>query len=1085
MYILYVIIITKNTSMSTSQIIRNKESLLSEVINNILPSAQSVDILVGFFYFSGFKGIYRELKDKKVRILVGMDAEINIVNSVIKVNEVDFRTATRWDTINQLKDIFNKTETLDNLAWLEAVEIYIQKIVDGTLEIRRTLEPNHTKLYIFENMPSHSQWGIFPWTVIAGSSNLTYSWLWWRTERNTIDRTSETYNSDKEWFEEIWENASIPITNGWEDDEVVRVLKQETWLRLTKPYYCYLRLLSEYFRDEDDIKTPKDLTSEKFQDLEYQVDAIRKWLKILGEHNGVIIADVVGLWKSVIWSTLLKNLEKKALIICPPHLIDGWKDYVKDFDIQAEIFSSWNIGAALDYDLKDIHKAGVILIDEAHKYRNAETNDYGNLHQICQGKKVILLSATPFNNEPDDIFNLIKLFQIPSNPTIHTRKWLINDFRDLQNKYKEIRKEQREKNMNEAESFNKIKSLSEDIRQIIWPVIVRRSRVDLQEVQSYKDNLAKQWYEFSEVLDPKELTFPLGDLEKLYVETLDQLVDTDDDGNPLYFKGARYQVLNYLTDPEKYQAKIEDTLGYDYQFLTGRQKNMPFFIRRLLVARFESSIYAFKKTLSSIIASIDNVISYLDALDGVPVIKKWALPNIEDIFEDEDTLEEEISKVKEYIEIKEGILIPKNDLQTSFIEELQSDKKFLQELLVKWSEVKHDPKIDNFIEKIEEIQAENLDRKIVVFSMFADTVEYLRGRLWDNVLVVTGKHKTDSLKKEIKLNFDAWVHKSEQKDNYNILLWTDAISEWYNLHRAGVIINYDIPYNPTKVIQRIGRINRINKKVFDKLYVYNYFPSTVGEELVNTKKISTLKIKMIATVLWVDVKTLSWDEEISSFYKKAIEEDRVLNEDKSWDNEYLNDFKKAKEDDPDLFEKLDKIPQRTRILRVEKKGVKWVLVFAKKKSNLIFYFYNEKTKELEWLSLVEAFHLFKAGISEEPQEVSKNFYTYYESLKEQIRNPHSKTNRSKAEQKTLDIIASLYWATKDHYFELLREVVELWALPLVYMRRLRRVHRDTFQDDVKEIKKLIAESYLKGILDTSKNFNEETLDLIISEEFNS
>lgn len=1071
--------------MSGSQIIRNKESLLSEVINNILPSSQSVDILVGFFYFSWFKGIYKELKDKKVRILVWMDAEITIVNSAVKVNEVNFRTATRTDTISQLKDIFNKTETLDNLEGLEAVEIYIEKIMDGSLEIRRTLEPNHTKLYIFDNKDSHSQWGMFPWTVISGSSNLTYSWLEGRTERNTVDRDSDVYYSDKVWFDDIWENNSIPITNGGEDDWVVKMLKQETWLKLTKPYYCYLRLLSEYFRDEEDIKTPKSLTAEKFQDLEYQVDAIRKWLKILNEHNWVIIADVVGLWKSVIGSTLLKNIEKKALIICPPHLIDGWKDYVKDFDIQAEIFSSWNILSALDYDLKDIHKAWVILIDEAHKYRNAETNDYGNLHQICQGKKVILLSATPFNNEPDDIFNLIKLFQIPSNPTIHTRKGLINDFRELQNKYKEIRKEQREKNLNEAESFNKIKKLSEEIRQIIWPVIVRRSRVDLQEVTTYRENLTKQWYEFSEVLDPKELTFPLWELEELYVDTLDQLVETDSEGNPLFFKGARYQVLNYLTDPDKYQAKIEDTLWYDYQFLTGRQKNMPFFIRRLLVARFESSIYAFKNTLSSIIASIDNVIAYLDVLGGVPVIKKWVLPNIDDIFEDEENIEEEISKMKEYIESKEWILIPKSDLKKNFLDELKSDKQFLVGLLEKWSNAKNDPKIDNFIEKISEIQLENPDRKIVVFSMFADTVEYLRWKLWNNVLVVTGKHKTDNLKKEIKLNFDAWVEISEQKNDYDVLLWTDAISEWYNLHRAGVIINYDIPYNPTKVIQRIGRINRINKKVFDYLYVYNYFPSTVWEELVNTKKISTLKIKMIATVLGVDVKTLSWDEEISSFYKKVIEEDKVINEDKSWDNEYLNDFKKAKEVDPHLFEKLDKIPQRTRILRVKEKWVKWVLIFAKKKSNLIFYFYNEITAKLEWLSLVEAFNLFKSWVDEDPQEVSKSFYSHYESLKEQIKNPHTKANKSKAEQKTLDIISSLYEETWDYYFELLREVVELWALPLVYMRRLRRVHKDTFLQDIREIKDLIAEWYLKWILDTSKSFNEETLDLIISEEFKS
>jgi len=1070
--------------MSGSQIIRNTETLLSEVIKNILPATSDVDILVGFFYFSGFKWIYKWLQDKTVRVLIWMDAEITIVNSVVKVNEVWFRTATTSDTVKQLKDIFNKTETLDNLDGLEAVQIYIDKIVDGSLEIRRTVEPNHMKLYLFHHEWVHSHWWTLPWTVISGSSNLTYSGLWWRRERNEINRDADTFYDDKLDFNDIWDNGSIAITQGGDNDEVVKMLKQETWLKLTKPYYCYLRLLAEYFKDEEGIKTPKDLTNDKFHDLEYQVEAISKGLKILWEHNGVIIADVVGLGKSVIGSTLLWNIDKKALIICPPHLIDGWKDYVKDFGLNAEIFSSGSIEKALEYDASDIHKADVILVDEAHKYRNAETNDYWNLHQICQWKKVILLSATPFNNEPDDIFNLIKLFQIPSNPTIHTKKWLINDFRELQNKYKEIRKEQRENSVNNDASFVKIKKLSEEIRQIIWPVIVRRSRVDLQDIESYRKDLEKQGYEFAHVMDPKELNFPLGNIEKLYTETLDQLVDTDEDGKPLFFKGARYNVLSYLQSPESHQKAIEDILGYDYQILEWRLKMMPFFIRRLLVARFESSIFAFKNTLTSIISSIDNVISFLETMNGVPVMRKWGLPNIDDIFDDEnEDKQDEINKVQEIIDTKEWLLIAKNELKSEFLEELQSDKLFLQELLEKWSQVKEDPKLDNFVHKIKEIQVENPDRKIVVFSMFADTVEYLKNKLWERVLVVTGKHKTDTLKKEIKLNFDAWVDESLQKNDYDILLGTDAISEGYNLHRAGVIINYDIPYNPTKVIQRIGRINRINKKVFDNLYVYNYFPSLVWEEHVNTKKISTLKIKMIATVLWVDVKTLSGDEKISSFYKKAIEEDSKLNEDKSWDNEFLNDFKRAKELDPDLLEKLETIPQRTRIMRVEKKWVKWVLVFAKKKSNLIFYFYNEEASSVEALSLVEAFHLFKSEIGEEPEEVSKDFYKHYDKLKKEIKNPHAKSNKNTAEKKALSIAIDLLEETGDNYFKILSEVIELGGLPLVYMRKLRRVSKDTWQKDAKSLKESISESYLKGILDISKSFNEETLDLIISEEF--
>lgn len=1063
--------------------IDNINDLMSEVINNILPVSSKVDILVGFFYFSGFKWLYKELKDKKIRILIWMDAEINIINSVAKVNEISKNIASKKETIREIKDIFNKTDDLDNLEWLEAVKIYIDKIVDWSLEIRKTLEPNHTKLYLFEHEGEISMWWTMPWTVISGSSNLTYSGLTWRYEYNTIDRDKSSYIKAKRMFDDIWENHSIKITSWWEDDEVVKMLKQETWLKLTKPYYCYLRLLYEYFSDKWDIKTPKDLTDNKFQNLEYQVDAIKKWLRILEEHNWVIIADVVWLWKSVIWSTLLWNLWKKALLIVPPHLIDSWKSYIKDFDIKWEVFSSWSIEKALEYDLDDIHKAEVILIDEAHKYRNSETIDYWNLHQLCQWKKVILLSATPFNNEPNDIFNLIKLFQIPSNPTIHTRKWLINDFRDLQNKYIEIKKEQRKGILSDLELLSKIKKLSDEIRQVICPVIVRRSRVDLVNIESYKKDLEKQWYEFSKVSDPKELNFTLWNLEKLYIDTLEKLVETDEEWNPLYFAWARYKVLTYLQDAKKYEEEIEDTLWYEYALFEWRQKNMPFFIRRLLVSRFESSIYSFKKTLKSILKSIDNVFSYLDLLNWVPVIKKWWLPDIEDIFDEWLEKDENIEKIREIIDNKWWILIPKQDLKSSFIKDLESDKEFLQDLLEDWENVEQDPKLDNFLKKIKEIQKQDPKRKIIVFSMFADTINYLSEKLNDRVLVVSWKQKTEKLKQDVKLNFDAWVEKSKQKNDYDILLWTDAISEWYNLHRAWVIINYDIPYNPTKVIQRIWRINRINKKVFDELFVYNYFPSFIWEEYVNTKKISTLKIKMIATVLWVDVKTLSEDEEISSFYTKIIEEDNQVNEDKSWDSEFLNDFKKAQELDKDLLKKIEQVPQRTRILRVEKKWVSWILVFAKKRSNLIFYFFNSKTKKVEPISLVDAFNLFKADITEEPKETTKDFYKYYEKIKQEIKNPHAEWNMNTQQKKAYDNAENLFNETGDNYYKLLMEVIRMWALPLVYMKRIRKITKETWQKEKEILKELINEDYLRLFLEMRKNFDEEMLDLIISEEF--
>ena len=102
-------------------------------------------------------------------------------------------------------------------------------------------------------------------------------------------------------------------------------------------------------------------------------------------------------------------------------------------------------------------------------------------------------------------------------------------------------------------------------------------------------------------------------------------------------------------------------------------------------------------------------------------------------------------------------------------------------------------------------------------------------------------------------------------DQYKILVATDAISEGYNLHRAGTIFNYDIPYNPTRIIQRVGRINRINKKVFDQLFIYNYFPTSIGETETRTKEITTLKMAMIHAIMGEDMQYLTADEELNNF----------------------------------------------------------------------------------------------------------------------------------------------------------------------------------------------------------------------------
>ena len=201
--------------------------------------------------------------------------------------------------------------------------------------------------------------------------------------------------------------------------------------------------------------------------------------------------------------------------------------------------------------------------------------------------------------------------------------------------------------------------------------------------------------------------------------------------------------------------------------------------------------------------------------------------------------------------------------------------------------------MDSFIRIVRKQMNDEPNRKLIVFSEFADTVNYLGEALANAGLPVmkyTSADASPANKDRIRANFDAGLKPALQKNDFHILVATDAISEGYNLHRAGAIFNYDIPYNPTRVIQRIGRINRINKKVFDELYIYNYFPTDVGEAETRTKEISTLKMAMIHAIMGEDTKALTKEEDLQAYFKDRYRKEFARSEETSWDTPHRRSY---------------------------------------------------------------------------------------------------------------------------------------------------------------------------------------------------
>src|SRR3989344_2566421 len=923
-------------------IINNKDQTLQDALKEALKTADRVDIAVGFFYFSGFEALADQLKDKKMRILVGLEVDpilIPQINQQTKDgNDVDLskwqtrnltksRTALKLNYIDSFVGFMNDSDIFDNDMSNELYELYIEKINNGTLEIRKTINDYHGKLYLIHNKKESVEKDGMPGTVFMGSSNFSYSGLKGQGELNRSSQDVKEFEEYQNEFEKKWgDSESISIADLKTKDEFIKAIKPRIWKYSTPlPYHIYIRVLHELFYQQEinTLKTPKVITNGLYSDLEYQIDAIKIVIDKLNKYDGAILADVVGLGKSIIASAVARNMDIKTVIIAPPHLMSQWEEYKEQFGIRgSKVYSSGKIQDVYDR-YHESREPALFVIDEAHRYRNEDTNDYMLLHQVCRShpdNKILLLTATPFNNDPKDVFALIKLFQTPGQSTIRSVDNLSLRYRDLIQRYKKLRRSMT-KDIDQDIFDKEVSEIAAEQRRLIETVIIRRSRLDLKYITRYREDLERQNIAFAEVRGPDPLEYDLGDLFEPYMKTLDLIIRPDNEG----FIGARYKPTSetYMNDAnrkkfiEKYKSEFDDV-----EDLRIAQSNLAKFMRRLLVMRFESSKNAFRSTLEKMIESNKLIEHWWDELGIVPIMKKGQLPDPQDYDVEDgevDTLNEEL----ELLRSKKGFLeIDKNMLDSKFIEDVRHDTTLLQSIHKDWySNPQYadlDPKLDNVVKHIKGLLSENPERKIVIFSIYKDTVDYLYKEMlvrgFDRVTKYTASEGTDAYKKIIRQNFDASIPDAQQTNDFDVLVATDALSEGFNLHRAGIVINYDIPYNPTRVIQRVGRINRINKKVFDFLYIYNCFPTAIGEEETRVKSISTLKMRLINAVVGSDTKTLTKDEELVSFFKDEFDKARKENDQLSWDAKHRDIYYKAIKDE-ELMKLVNSIPRRARIKR--------------------------------------------------------------------------------------------------------------------------------------------------------------------------
>lgn len=1111
--------------MSTSKhfLHNDGENSLSNVISLILPSkAKSMDFLVGYFYFSGLKEIYQYIEDKPMRILVGMEMEHDLIQ---RTSEIDFfaqhKTSSRQESKRQfyesLVKLFNESDYFENDSEAEAFRIYYQKIKEGSLEIRKTKDPCHAKMYIFSYRDELTENGTDPGTVITGSSNLTFSGLRSNNEINVRFKDKSEYDDAEDIFNKLWENAIIIADKDHIQDFEDGVVKHVWYDKIPSPYLLYLRVLYEYFHidNSNHVSTPSEITHGEFKDLKYQEDAIRLAIDAINKHNGVIIADVVGLGKSIIGSAVANNMHLRTIIVAPPHLTAQWEDYRTQFGVNARVFSRGNLDKVLDFynDAKRENEQWLIMIDEAHAYRNEYIRDYAILHEICKGNKVMLLTATPFNNRPADIYAMIKLFQDPTKTTLQTVDNLGKEFTQLITIYKKINKKQREKKISKDELKLAIESVANQIRRIIGPLVIRRSRLDLKKIPQYRKDMEEQGMDFSDPQPPLIKDYELGKLEELYLYTLKRISPSDKDINNISededsievdtilseadiqanedtksFQAARYKAILYQKPEKTNEIKsLIEKAGLEYNLFLGSQRNLASFMRTLLVHRFESSQAAFRGSLTNMLYYCENIQRWIEKRHKIPVFKKGQLPDVKSLYEStsdqleflrEETAEEQIRGLN-----NRGMFeIPVEYLKDEFFKDLQDDINLLKDLKEKWDAVpiENDPKLNAFVEILKQQLKDDPNRKIIVFSQFSDTVDYLGAKLKEKKLPVfayTSKKATNSNKEIIKSNFDAGYPEYKQQDDYKVLVATDAISEGYNLHRAGTIYNYDIPYNPTRIIQRVGRINRINKKVFDKLYIYNYFPTSIGEIEIRTKEITTLKMAMIHAIMGEDTRYLTSEEELKNFFAKQYQSLVAEQESESWDASYRELLYNLEKTD-EMSQALS-IPLRSKIRRLTATQESGVVAFAKKGGDYVFKLI-QKDDTIKDLTPEEGIKIFEAQSDEKGYKLSSSFSPKFEELKRRLFTHEDESEKDKTKKDALDKVRIILQGEDgdQDYLEDLMTAIQHDSISGYSLRCINRLKKSEFN----KLQEIVSKEYVSAALKAYDNVSNGIETLIIAEE---
>ena len=1048
-----------------------KRCILAEGVDKI-------QIATGYWDIPGMTLVLNELKsflereETSFELLIGKDPYV--YTSMIK--NPKYKDATYpYDFIRtDIHDLEIKEEYEDVIKLLlkygGSSKIQIRIYTKNSKEEDEFL---HSKCYIFSGS-SHS-------FGIVGSSNFTKKGLLGNAELNYLETdparitARPTHGSNAKghicWFEEKWK-----LSKEWTQEFLEQIIKkspiyidiQKNTAQEFTPYEQYIKLLQLQFGDVVDKNLGQEIEGylpAKVHKLDYQIEAVKRCISIMHEHGGFMLADVVGLGKTIIGTLIIKRFlsvpendgrERKVLIITPPAIQSGWKKTIamfdKDSDEKIAPYIDFittgriaNVTEEDDWEENDDDSAdsgefvgtlqdknyGFIVIDESHKFRNSTTFMYRSLDELIIkiGSNtgvypyIGLLSATPQNNRPNDLKNQIYLFERNRNDSTLKKAESGNIekfFADVNREYDLLINNR--SNITEEERKQRLEAVSKKLRDcVLSDILERRTRMDVEKY--YKEDVESQGLVFPKIVGPNTLKYIMDDeLAQLFSDTMTIIAPNQNERllTNEWLKYSRYRAIEYFVDP----ANEQKHTGRGNRGVNDVARQMATIMQILLVKRLESSFTAFTQSLFNLRRYTENMIRMWEnnTIFVCPQInvnqeldyeaktkKRGGKVSFNDCVEE---IRVKIQKLTNQGRNERGqnAEYERNDFKEEYYSQLKEDHNLISNLCDRWAKNSQDPKFDAFKENIKpELfnPEKNTSGKLVIFSEAIDTVQALARAVKAKgykPLVITAANR-DEMEKTIEENFDA-NYEGEWKDEYNVIITTEVLAEGVNLHRANVILNYDTPWNSTRLMQRIGRVNRIGSKE-PFVYVYNFMPSAEGDAQIELVRKAHTKLQSFHILFGEDSKIFSDEESVVHYDMiKAIEGEE------SPMQQYVYELKQYKETYPERYKQIEQTNEGWEMAQAIN-GTAYFIVKAPRSAKLAISIHTaqdsqSKTQIISLLELLEAMRVDESAqriaLPDNWQQLSADAIKTYNQYFVHINKSRAGDKRTQA----LQIIVKLY-----------------------------------------------------------------------------